>query len=63
MMPRNVSPEAKSFIKSLLCRNPSKRLGVDNDGEEIKAHPFFNGIDWNKIYNKEYKVLPVNYIK
>jgi len=47
----------------LLCRNPAKRLGVDHDGQEIKRHPFFEGIDWTKIYNKEYEVLPVDYIR
>jgi len=36
MIPKTVSSEAKSLIKQLLCRNPSKRLGVENDGEEIK---------------------------
>ena len=47
--------EAKSFIQSLLQRNPSKRLGCGELGEsEIFEHPYFANIDWDKIKNKEY---------
>lgn len=42
---------------SLLNRNPSKRLGAGPDGsEEIKRHPFFNGLDWQTA--KEKKLTP-----
>lgn len=30
------------------------RLGSVNDAEDIKSHPFFNYIDWHKLYNKDY---------
>jgi hypothetical protein len=33
-------------------RNPKKRLGVKNDVEDIKAHPFFRGIDWDDVLNR-----------
>jgi hypothetical protein len=37
-----------------LTRDPDKRLGSGSDGSEaVKNHPFFKGIDWDKLYNKE----------
>ena len=34
-------------------RNPIKRLGSGSqDSEEIKAHPFFEGLIWEKIYQR-----------
>lgn len=48
-----MSNEAKNLIVHLLNRNPSKRLGAGQDGaDEIKRHPFFDSIDWNKVANK-----------
>ena len=30
------------------------RIGCRQEGaEEIKNHPFFNGMDWEKLFNKE----------
>jgi serine/threonine protein kinase len=52
-LPSSISNEAKSLLISLLNRNPNRRLGAGpTDGEEIKKHPFFDGIDWDKIYNR-----------
>ena len=31
-----------------MCRNPTLRLGA-NGADEIKSHPFFNGVDWEKF--------------
>ncbi|KAH8581799.1 kinase domain-containing [Cryptosporidium sp. chipmunk genotype I] len=41
---RKISPEALDLLKNLLC-HPSKRF----DGEQIKKHPFFNEVDWDKL--------------
>lgn len=54
MPSKGISPQAKDLIVKLLNRNPKKRLGYETDAEEIKKHEFFNGIDWEKIYNKQY---------
>ncbi|XP_031408300.1 ribosomal protein S6 kinase alpha-2 isoform X2 [Gallus gallus] len=55
-MPQFLSIEAQSLLRALFKRNPSNRLGAGFDGvEEIKRHPFFITIDWNKLYRKEIK--------
>lgn len=50
-LPGYLSAEAHSLLKGLIERNESKRLTVD----QIKNHPFFKGIDWVKLENKEIK--------
>ncbi|XP_070606717.1 ribosomal protein S6 kinase alpha-3 isoform X1 [Erythrolamprus reginae] len=53
-MPQFLSPEAQSLLRMLFKRNPANRLGAGPDGvEEIKRHPFFITIDWNKLYRRE----------
>ena len=38
--------------QQLLCRDSSQRLGCGkDDGEEIIRHPFFAGIDFDKLLN------------
>jgi len=52
--PGYLSENAKSFLSRLLERNPKERLGGgDTDAEEVKKHPFFDGIDWVKLRKKE----------
>ena len=52
----NLSPEAKSLIKSLVT-TPENRLGY-NGVEEIKKHPFFKGINWDNIRNVKAPFIP-----
>lgn len=52
-LPVFFSPEAGSLIASLLDRNATTRLGSTTDSAEIKLHPFFNGVDWTALYNKQ----------
>ncbi|XP_028758378.1 serine/threonine-protein kinase 38-like [Neltuma alba] len=51
-----LSPEAKDLISKLLC-NVNQRLGSKGAGE-IKAHPFFKGIEWDKLYQMEAAFIP-----
>ena len=57
-----VPHEAKlSYVAIDLIRKfiaePNERLGV-NGVEEIKAHPFFAGIDWKRIREKPAPYVP-----
>ncbi|CAK8686112.1 ribosomal protein S6 kinase alpha-3-like [Clavelina lepadiformis] len=53
-MPQFLSPEAQALLRMLFKRNPANRLGSGLDGvEDIKRHPFFSGIDWNKLLRKD----------
>jgi len=47
-----ISPEAKSLILNLLKKNPNERLGTKGV-QEIKDHPWFDDIDWNKMSEKK----------
>lgn len=52
--PKYLSPMAKSLLCGLLERDPTKRLGTsENDATDIKSHPFFQSIDWDKLYDGE----------
>ena len=47
-------PEAKSIATAFLTRDASKRLGCAELGVgEIKSHPFFAPIDWDKLLAQE----------
>jgi RAC serine/threonine-protein kinase len=47
---RERDPSAVDLICSLLERDIKKRLA---DPEQIKKHPYFSSIDWEKLYRKE----------
>ncbi|XP_074316096.1 uncharacterized protein LOC141652491 isoform X2 [Silene latifolia] len=51
-----LTPEATDLISKLLC-NVDQRLG-SNGADEIKVHPWFNGIDWERIYQTEAAFIP-----
>ncbi|OLY84702.1 Serine/threonine-protein kinase Sgk1 [Smittium mucronatum] len=45
----------KNFIANLLVKQPLRRLGSGPNGtENVMNHPYFNGINWSKVYKKEY---------
>lgn len=49
-----VPPAAKDLLTKLLNRNPAERLGA-NGSSEIKAHRFFDAIDWRKLLQRKYE--------
>ncbi|KAM3142490.1 hypothetical protein pb186bvf_005392 [Paramecium bursaria] len=51
-IPKNMSEDAKDLIKKLLNRDPAQRLGVVNDAQDIKSHPFFSSVKWTDLENK-----------
>ena len=52
--PEKMSPEAKDLISKLLEIEPEKRLGY-KDSNEIKNSDFFKEVDFDKVYQKQYK--------
>ncbi|KAI8384442.1 AGC/NDR protein kinase [Radiomyces spectabilis] len=51
-----ISREAEDLIRRLIC-NPEHRLGR-NGADEIKAHPFFYGVNWENIRNEPSPHVP-----
>lgn len=46
------STEITSLLMGLLEKDKSLRLGNERDAIDIKNHPFFADIDWNKLENQ-----------
>lgn len=51
-----LSIEAKDLICKLLC-NVEQRIGTKG-AKEIKAHPWFKGTQWDKLYQMEAVIIP-----
>ncbi|KAK4732072.1 hypothetical protein R3W88_025060 [Solanum pinnatisectum] len=51
-----LSSEAEDLIGKLLC-HVTQRLG-SNGADEIKVHPWFRGIDWDRIYHVDAAFIP-----
>jgi RAC serine/threonine-protein kinase len=55
--PASLSSDSKNLLRGLLMKDPTKRLGSGpKDADEIKPHPFFTSIDWDKLQRGE--VIP-----
>lgn len=54
--------EAKDLITALLQQNPRDRLGTGGGGgggaADVKAHPFFDGLDWNSLLRQKAGFVP-----
>ncbi len=62
-VPQDMPSDALDLIVKLLNRDPRARLGAGpGDAEEIKAHPFFAGVDWDKVMARGLK-LPKPIVK
>ena len=58
------SLECRDLIRSLLHKNPVKRLGNLNGGaEDVKNHPWFKGFDWEALKKRKTEVPYVPYIE
>lgn len=51
-----MSGQAIDFIRRLIC-DPKERLGI-NGINEIKFHPFFQGVDWKNLRKKTPPFIP-----
>ena len=48
-----VSPNAQSLINRLLNKDKSQRIGSKEGIAEVLRHPFFDGLDMDKLLKKE----------
>lgn len=54
--PSYLSANAKSLLEGLFIKDPEKRLGGNSDdGAAVRAHPWFEGVDWDAVLNKKVK--------
>ncbi|KAH9874282.1 hypothetical protein IAQ61_004913 [Plenodomus lingam] len=52
--PSAMSPAARDLISGLCTVDTSKRLGnISGGASRVKAHEWFQSIDWEKLYNRE----------
>ena len=51
------SPETMDFMECLICTELEKRLGYSS-AQEVKDHPFFNGVDWENVMTTEPQFVP-----
>jgi serine/threonine kinase 38 len=53
----NMSWAAKNLISSLLC-DADYRLGAKRGLEDFRKHPFFEGIDWDRLHEMTPPFVP-----
>jgi len=54
--PKNINKDARDLVEKLLVVDPLKRIGYGPNGsEDIKEHPFFEGVDWDLAKQKKLK--------
>ncbi|KAK0386304.1 hypothetical protein NLU13_6141 [Sarocladium strictum] len=53
-VPEWLDPDAQDILTKLLDPNPETRLG-SGTASEIRDHPFFQGIDWERVYQRKYE--------
>lgn len=53
-----LSSTCKSFIRKLLCKNESKRLGAKAGASEVKSHSFFKSINFALLRNMKPPIIP-----
>ncbi|EAY08937.1 AGC family protein kinase [Trichomonas vaginalis G3] len=50
VFPQGLDNRIIDFINKLLAKDPAQRAKFD----DLKSHPFFEGFDWVKVYNRDY---------
>lgn len=51
--PDFVPQGCRELIEALLVKNPDRRLGAQRGMAELKAHPYFAGVNWKKFMEKK----------
>lgn len=57
--PNYLSNEGVKILKGLLNKDPNRRLGSKFGIEEIKQSDFCLGVDWDALYKKKIKSVPL----
>jgi serine/threonine protein kinase len=52
IMPSHFSNGAREILSKLMIRDPNLRLG-SKGAQEIKEHPFFEGVKWDDVLNRK----------
>ena len=52
-----MSPECRDLIDQLLQSDPEQRLG-HGGAAELKAHPWFAGLDWDNLARAKAAFIP-----
>lgn len=58
VIPKTLSDEARNILLKLLDRDPMQRPGAKNK-MDLRNHPFFAGLDWEKLERKEIDPPPL----
>lgn len=48
----SLGDDAKDLVRRLAAKSPEERLGSRTGAEEIKAHAWFAGTDWEKLKSR-----------
>lgn len=56
--PERATQKSAHLIYELMHRNPADRIGA-NDTCEVRAHPFFESVDFEKVLKREVTVPPL----
>ena len=52
--PNSMSADAKDIVSKLCKVDPTQRLGnLKGAARDVKNHPWFKDIDWEKLYRRE----------
>ena len=53
----DLSDKAHDFMAKLMVTDALKQLGA-NGADEVKAHPFLTGVEWDKVTKQEAQFIP-----
>jgi hypothetical protein len=60
--PGYLNRTSRDLINKLMHKDPFQRLGTKGGAKEVKAHPFFTGVDWELVYQRKCKLFDVSEI-
>lgn len=62
--PSYFDPNAKDLLKRLLTSDLSRRYGnLKNGAEDIKCHPWFDGVDFDRVGNRQIRAPYIPHIR